>query len=123
MIVKTQCKGREFTGVEIGAANVRRNFPKDMQVIELHLDHLQIQLELEPEFWEGHAQICDRRLSAWLESKNFNGQPGHEPVPLVLIPTGKNCYRLKAIGCKEQSKLKPEAVRPERTPAKDAVAA
>ena len=123
MIVKTQCKGREFTGVEIGADSVRRYFPKDVQVIELHLDHLLIQLGLEPEFWQGHAQICDRRLCAWLESKNFHCRPGGEPIPLVLIPTGKSCYRLKAIGCKEQPKLKPEAVRPERTPAKAPVAA
>ncbi len=118
MIVKTQCKGREFIGVEIGADNVRRYFPKDIHVIELHLDHLLIQLGLEPEFWLGHAQICDRRLCAWLESKNFNGRPGAEPIPLALIPTGKNCYRLKAIGLKQQPKLKPEL-----KPARDPIAA
>lgn len=123
MIVKTQCKGREFTGVEIGAENVRRHFPKDIHVIELHLDHLLIQLELESDFWQGHTQICDRRLCAWLESKNFNGRPGDEPIPLVLIPAGKSCYQLKAVACKEQLKLKPEPVRSERVPAKDPVAA
>lgn len=123
MIVKTQCKGREFTGVEIGAEHVRRYFPKDIRVIELHLDHLLIQLDLEPEFWRGRAQICDRRLCAWLESKNFNGRPGAEPIPLVLLPIGKNCYRLKAIRCKEDSKLKPEPLTPVGAPAKDPVAA
>ncbi|MGH9561787.1 MAG: hypothetical protein ACRD3S_10060 [Terracidiphilus sp.] len=123
MIVKTQCKGREFTGVEIGAENVRRYFPKDINVIDLHIDHLLIQLGLEPEFWEGHAQLCDRRLCAWLESKNFHGRPGEEPIPLVLIPMGKNCYRLKAMHCKELLKHKPEPVKPERKPVKDPVAA
>lgn len=123
MIVKTQCKGREFTGVEIGAENVRRYFPKDIHVIELHLDHLLIQLELEPEFWQGHAEICDRRLCAWLESKNFHGQPGDEPIPLVLIPAEKSCYRLKTVGLKEKSKLKPESVAPESASAKAPVAA
>ena len=123
MIVKTQCKGREYIGVEIGAENVRRYFPKDTHVIELHLDHLLIQLELEPEFWQGHAQICDRRLCAWLESKNFNGRPGDEPIPLVLLPTGRSCYRLKAIGSKELEKLKPAPARPEHITAKDPVAA
>jgi hypothetical protein len=118
MIVKTQCKGRAFTGVEIGADNVRRYFPKAVQVIELRLDHLLIQMGLDADFWDGRAQICDRRLSAWLESKNFNGRPGGEPIPLVLIPAGKNCYRLKAIGCKELSKLKPVP-----KPAKDPIAA
>ncbi|MGB0064370.1 MAG: hypothetical protein WBP85_07975 [Terracidiphilus sp.] len=121
MIVKTQCKGREFTGVEIGANNVRRYFPKDINVIELHLDHLLIQLELEPEFWQGDARICDPRLRAWLESKNFKCQPGDGPIPLALIPTGKNCYRLKAIGCNGQSKLK--TLKPAVKPAKDCIAA
>ena len=89
MVVKTQRKGREFIGVEIGASNVRRYFPKDTNVIELHLDHLLIQLRLDPEFWQGNAQICDPRLSAWLESKNFHGRPGDAPIPLALIPFGK----------------------------------
>lgn len=123
MIVKTQCKGREFTGVEIGAENVRRYFPRDIHVVELHLDHLLIQLDLEPEFWQGKAQICDRRLCVWLESKNFNARPGAEPIPLVMLPIGENCYRLKAIGCKESSKLRPAPVRPEQAPAKSPVAA
>jgi len=106
MIVKTQHKGREFTGVEIGATNVRRYFPKDASVIELHLDHLLIQLGLDPEFWQGHAQICDRRLCAWLESKNFHGRPGDAPIPLALIPSGKNCYRLQPVGCHNRPKSK-----------------
>jgi len=107
MIVKTQCKGREFTGVEVGAGNVRRYFPKDSDVIELRLDHLLIQLGLKPDFWQGQTQICDPRLCAWLESKNFNGRPGDAPIPLALIPSGKNCYRLQPIGGNGRSKLKP----------------
>jgi hypothetical protein len=123
MIVKTQYKGRVFTGVEIGAANARQYFPKEIHVIELHLDHLLIQLDLAPDFWdEDGAQMCDPRLSAWLESKNFNSRPGDEPIPLALIPTGKSCYRLKAIGCTARPKLKP-VPKQERAPAKSAVAA
>jgi hypothetical protein len=64
MIVKTQQKGHEYTGVEIGAGNVRRYFPRDASVIELHLDHLLIQCSLHPDFWQGQTQICDRRLCA-----------------------------------------------------------
>jgi hypothetical protein len=107
MIVKTQHKGREFTGVEIGATNVRRYFPKDASVIELHLDHLLIQLGLTPEFWQGNAQICDPRLCAWLESKNFHGRPGDAPIPLALIPSGKNCYRLQPICANGRPKPRP----------------
>ncbi len=62
MVVKTHCKGREFTGVEVGADNVRRYFPKDIEVIELHLDHLLIQCGLAPAFW--HGQYRDSRSQA-----------------------------------------------------------
>ena len=89
MVVKTQCKGREITGVEVGIGNVRRYFSKEIAAIELLLDHLQIQCDLAPNFWQGDTQIRDRRLCAWLESKNFNGGPGAEPIPLALIPSGQ----------------------------------
>ena len=107
MVVKTQCKGREFTGVEIGAGNVRRYFPRDANVIELHLDHLLIQLGLNSDFWQGQTQISDRRLCAWLESKNFHGRPGDAPIPLALIPSGKNCFRLQPVGAQPRPKSKP----------------
>jgi hypothetical protein len=97
MLVKTQCKGRGYTGVDVGAKNVRRYFPKQNPVIEIELDHLQIQCGLEPGFWNGHPAISDPRLCAWLESKNLKSKPGERPVPLVLVPSGKNCFRLQTI--------------------------
>jgi hypothetical protein len=100
MVVRTQCKGREFTGVEVGARNVRRYFPKQFHVIEIELDHLQIQCGLGPAFWKGHPAISDPRLCAWLELKNFRGKPGQTPIPLALIPSGKNCFRLQALEVK-----------------------
>jgi hypothetical protein len=106
MVVKTQCKGREFTGVEVGDVNVRRYFPRNIHVIELHLDHLLIQLGLNPAFWQGHPEICDPRLCAWLESKNFHGRPGESPIPLALIPSGKNCFRLQPIAENKRLRLK-----------------
>jgi hypothetical protein len=106
MVVKTQCKGREYTGVEVGDINVRRYFPRNIQVIELHLDHLLIQLGLGPSFWQGESQIRDPRLCAWLESKNFNCRPGAMPVPLALIPSGKNCFRLKPVAENRRLQLK-----------------
>jgi hypothetical protein len=96
MVVKTRCKGREITGVEVGAVNVRRYFPKDAAEVELLLDHLHIQCGLTPEFWQGDTEIRDRRLCAWLEAKNF-GRPGEPPLPLALIPSGKNCFRVRPI--------------------------
>ncbi len=106
MVVKTHCKGREITGVEVGIGNVRRYFPKETDVIELLLDHLQIQCGLAPGFWQGDTQIRDRRLCAWLESKNFNGRPGEEPLPLALIPSGENCFRLMPMARNGRTKVK-----------------
>jgi len=108
MVVKTNCNGREITGVEIGAGNVRRYFSKESAFIELLLDHLQIQCGLSPDFWQGQTEIRDPRLRVWLESKNFKARPGEAPVPLALIPSGKNCFRLQTTKAHERSRLNPE---------------
>lgn len=108
MVVKTRCKGHEFMGVEIGVGNVRRYFPKQIEAIELELDHLHIQCGLKPGFWNGDTEINDPRLSAWLQSKNFHGRPGDAPVPLALIPDGNNRFRLRPIApCQQTPRVKP----------------
>jgi hypothetical protein len=107
MVVKTHCKGHAYTGVEVGAVNVRRYFTRETDVIELHLDHLLIQCGLTPDFFEGQTEISDPRLSAWLESKNFNGRPGEAPIPLAMIPSGKNCFRLRPISTKRRMRMEP----------------
>jgi len=33
MVVETQCEGHAFTGVDVGAANVRRYFPRELEDI------------------------------------------------------------------------------------------
>ena len=107
MVVKTQSKGREVLGLQVGIANARRYFSKDASVIELQLDHLQIQCGLAPDFWSEHPEIHDRRLCAWLEQKNFHGKVGDSPLPLAMIPSGKNSFRLQPLGAQPQSKAKP----------------
>lgn len=97
MVVKTQSKGRELIGLAVGASNVRRFFPKDAAVIELELDHLQIQCGLGPDFWRGQPEIHDPRLCAWLKAKNFEGKPGQTSICLAMIPSGKNSYRLQPL--------------------------
>ncbi len=104
MVVKTQSKGRGITGLHVGSSNVRRYFPKDTAVIELQLDHLQIQCGLEPDFWEGQPEIHDPRLCAWLESKNFRGKPNRAPIPLAMIPAGKHAFRLQPVSAHEEEK-------------------
>jgi hypothetical protein len=102
MVVRTQSKGHGITGLDVGAHNVRRYFPKDAAVIELQLDHLRIQCWLTPDFWEGQPEIDDPRLGAWLESKNFHHRPSRVPTPLAMIPAGKNSFRLRPIALKGQ---------------------
>ena len=109
MVVKTQSKGRELVGLQVGATDVQRYFPKGTAVIELQLDHLQIQCGLEPAFWQGQPEICDPRLAAWLQSKNFAGARGQTPVPLAMIPAGKASFRLQTISVNTHAKLKQQA--------------
>jgi hypothetical protein len=106
MMVKTQSRGREVLGLQVGASNARRYIAKDTRVIELQLDHLQIQCGLAPDFWSGHAEIHDRRLCAWLEQKNFHGKVGDSPVPLAMIPSGKNSFRLQPMPVRSHVKVK-----------------
>jgi hypothetical protein len=107
MIVRANCRGHVFSGVLISALNVRRYFPRNSSVIELQLDHLLIRCRLTPDFWQGDAEICDPRLAAWLEAKNFNGQRGASPIPLSMIPSGKNAFRLRALTPHPPARPKP----------------
>jgi hypothetical protein len=97
MVVKAQSKGRGLSGLHVGTDNVRRYFPKDASTIELQLDHLRIQCGLAPDFWQGQPEIHDPRLCAWLESKHMHGSRNRTPVPLALVPTGKNAFRLQPV--------------------------
>jgi hypothetical protein len=107
MVVKLQSKGRELVGLQVGASNVRRYFSKAAAVIELELDHLQIQCGLGPEFWRGQPEIRDPRLCAWLKAKQFEGKPGETPIPLAMIPSGKNSFRLQPLCRSTRTKTKP----------------
>jgi hypothetical protein len=97
MVVRTHCDGREVVGLYVGTRNARRKFPKDTQSIELVLGHLHIHCDLPPEFWRGQPEIRDPRLCDWLESKIFHGRPRRTPVPLALLPAGKNTFQLQTI--------------------------
>ena len=104
MVVKMQSKGHGVTGLHVGANNVRRYFPKHIAVIELQLDHLQIQCGLTPGFWRDEPEIHDPRLCAWLESRHRHGMPGRSPIPLAMIPAGDNVFRLLPVALKGQAK-------------------
>jgi hypothetical protein len=112
MVVKTQSKGRGVTGLHVGANNVRRYFPKHISSIELQLDHLQIECGLKPDFWQGEPEIFDPRLCAWLESRHLHTKPDRGPIPLAMIPEGKNCFRLQPVrgNAQVRAKMPPAAI-------------
>ena len=110
MVVKTQFKGGEVTGLHVGARNVRRFFPKSIHVIELQLDHLQIQCGLSPEFWHGHPEIHDPRLCEWLCFKAYFSQSNHrKEVRLAMTPAGNNTFRLRSALVREDAMAGTEA--------------
>lgn len=103
MVVKTQLRGGEVTGLHVGAGNVRRYFPKRVRVIELQLDHLQIQCGLSPDFWNGQPEICDPRLCVWLDSKVVHKMGGGKQIKLAMTPAGKSIFRLRSVVENEDS--------------------
>jgi len=104
MVVKTHSKSRGVTGLHVGETNVRRYFQKHVPTIELQLDHLNIQCGLNPDFWQGQPEIFDPRLCAWLESKHMHSKPNRAPVPLAMIPAGRNSFRLQPVALHQHSK-------------------
>jgi hypothetical protein len=96
MVVKTQLRGGEVSGLHIGARNVRRYFPKETRVIELELDGLQIQCGLTPEFWNGRPEIHDPRLCEWLDFKVIHRMGERKQVKLAMTPEGKSVFRLRS---------------------------
>ncbi len=97
MVVKAQYDGFRVSGLYVGVNNVRRYFSKRIPVVELELDHLQIQCGLTPGFWNGRPEIHDPRLCDWLESKHLHDKPCRTPVPLALIPSGKNSFKVASL--------------------------
>jgi hypothetical protein len=97
MVVKTQYDGHKVSGLYVGVKNVRRYFSKRTEAVELQLDHLRIECGLPPHFWDGQPEIHDQRLCDWLESKLMRDRPCRTPIPLVMIPSGKNSFRLASI--------------------------
>lgn len=104
MVVRTHSIGLGVTGLHVGPANVRRYFPKNTAMIELQLDHLQIQCRLSPNFWRDQPEIHDPRLCAWLETKHMHSKPDRSPVSLSMIPAGENSFRLQPVSLKVVAK-------------------
>jgi hypothetical protein len=92
MVVTSQCHGHRVTGILVGESNVQRYFPTNITEIELQLGHLRIECGLGPHFWNGKPEISDPRLGLWLESKDLDGNGRRLPIPLAMIPSGRNSF-------------------------------
>lgn len=100
MVVQTLNRHPGHTGVvglHIGAINVKRYFPRHVDLVELELDHLCIVCLLEPSFWQDQPEIHDLRLSSWLESKRSSGKLAANSASVALIPSGHHSFRLQLI--------------------------
>lgn len=100
MVVQTQERHTGHTGavgLHIGETNVQQFFPREVEQVELELDHLRIVCLLEPSFWQGQPEIHDHRLSSWLEAKRFSGKLGLRSAPVAMIPCGEYVFRLQMV--------------------------
>ena len=100
MVVTTQDRHPGQTGamgLHVGASNVQEYFPREMETIELELDHLRIACDLDASFWQDRPEIHDMRLSSWLESKRNSGKLASQGAPVALIPCGEYAFRLQII--------------------------
>lgn len=96
MVVRTRQNGQEVTGLRVGAANVRRYFPKTVSRVKLRLGDLEIDCKLSPEFWHGKPEIEDPRLCEWLKFRRQRDESDRKPVTLTLDYAGGDAYTLQA---------------------------
>jgi hypothetical protein len=94
MVVTTQYQGRRIAGLFIGSKNANRYFSRNSRIVELQLDHLQIQCRLSAQFWDDTPEIQDPRLCDWLKSKHLYDKCFQTPIPVELVPAGDNTFRL-----------------------------
>jgi len=114
MIVKAQYCGNHVAGLYVGSNNARRYFSKRNRQVELELGHLRILCGLNPPFWQNKPAIEDPRLCVWLETKHPQQAPSQTEIPLALVPSGKNSFRLAEIARKANAQLKKQRVSSER---------
>jgi hypothetical protein len=107
MIVKIQAKGSGVRGLHIGARNVRRHFVKSISTVDLDLENLQIQCDLGQDFWSGQPEIVDPRLCSWLAAKSTGQKARGDSGVMLMLPSGKNSFRLRPMPGPEPAKQKP----------------
>ncbi len=94
MVVHTQARNCGLVGLQIGDTQAREFFPQENPYIEIQLDDLRILCPLPPSFWQDRPEICDFRLSEWLDAKRTTGKLACGAAELTLVPTGTGSFRL-----------------------------
>jgi|SRR5579872_3303937 len=94
MIVKMQDGGRGVTSLRVGARNVKRYFSRNVRMVDLDLESVQIRCELHQEFWRDQPEIADPRLCAWLTAKNDKWKSDGKRCVLLMLPDGANSFRI-----------------------------
>lgn len=97
MVVRTQQHGQEVTGLRVGAANVRRYFPKAVGRVNLRIGDLEIDCKLSPEFWHGKPEIDDPRLCEWLQYRQSHQRTDRRPTSLAMDCAGSGSYTLQPL--------------------------
>jgi hypothetical protein len=97
MVVRTQQNGYEVTGLRVGAANVRRYFPRTVSRVRLRLGDLEIYCELSPEFWSGKPEIHDPRLCEWLQFRQSHQRRDRKPILLAMDQADGDSYTLRGM--------------------------
>ena len=110
MFVKAQYQGHAFTALHVGRRNARLYFTRSNSTVELELDHLRIECGLPPGFWADDAEIRDRRLCAWLESKYHRVSASRAPIVLSLTPSGENSFKLGPASAHGSARILPGSV-------------
>lgn len=112
MLVKTYKDGHDRTGLHIGEANARRYFSRRKPSVELRLDDLRIRCSLPPDFWQGHPEIHDPRLSGWLEFKIGRRASGREPILFSMIPYGADTFVVRPRSAAQPESYGADVTRP-----------
>jgi len=117
MVVKAQYEGCRVSGLYVGVNNAKRYFSKKISAVEFQLDHLRIECWLTPRFWDGQPEIHDARLCEWLASKNLHELPCRTAVPLAMIPSGKNSFKLTSLVRNHTARVRQTPIAQQSVPA------
>jgi hypothetical protein len=92
MIVTMQDRGSGVFSLRVGVRNARRSFQRSAPAVDLDLESVQIRCELRQECWQGHPEIRDPRLCAWLTAKKAKWKVDGDTLVLLMLPAGPMCF-------------------------------